>query len=69
MKHGKPPEIPGNNEVFDGEINPESYSKRYVQVLFYCCVSLSQIIMFLSEIKKVCISFVISVKHFVTEVS
>jgi hypothetical protein len=69
MKHGKPPEIPGNNQVFDGEINPEFCSKSYVQVLFYCCMSLSQILMFLLEIQKVCISFVLSVKPFVTEVS
>jgi hypothetical protein len=34
MKHGKPLEILGNNQVFDGEINPEFYSKSYVQVLF-----------------------------------
>jgi hypothetical protein len=35
MKHGKPPEIPGNNQMLDGEINPEFYSKSYIQVLFY----------------------------------
>jgi hypothetical protein len=29
MKHGKPPENPGNNQVFDGEINPEFYNKSY----------------------------------------
>ena len=43
--------------MLDGEINPEFYSKSYIQVLFYC-ISLSQILIFLSEIKKVCVSFV-----------
>jgi len=57
MKHGKPLEIPGNNHILDGEINPEFYSKSYIQVLLYCCISLSQILIFWSEIKKVCISF------------
>ena len=57
MKHGKQWEIPGNNEVFDGEINTEFYSKSYVQVQFYCCISLSHILIFCSEIKKLCISF------------
>ena len=33
MKHGKPPEIPGNNQMLDGEINPEFYSKT----IYKCC--------------------------------
>jgi len=57
MKHGKPPEIPRNNQLLNGEINPEFYIKSYIQVLFYCCISLSQIFILLLEIKKVCISF------------
>jgi hypothetical protein len=56
MKHGKPPEIPGNNNMLDGEINPEFYSESYIQVLFYCYISLSQIFIF-CQIKKVCGSF------------
>jgi hypothetical protein len=74
MKHGKPLEIPGNNQVLNGEINPEFYSKSHIQVLFCCYISLSQILFFLlSEIKKVCISFLCKegdiCEHFVTEVS
>jgi hypothetical protein len=63
MKHGKPPEIPGNNQMLNGEINPEFYSKSYIQVLFYCYISLSQILNFLSEIKRVCISFLCKEDH------
>jgi hypothetical protein len=58
MKHGRPPEIPANSQVFDGEFNREFYSKKKlcmsaVLLLYITFIHPN----FLSEIKKVFISF------------
>ena len=73
MKRGKPPEIPGNNQMLDGEINPEFYSKSYIQCCFIVVYHFSLILIFCWKLKKYAfysyIRKVIAVRHFVTEVS